>query len=263
MKQQHDLSAWDEFEEFIRKPTTDESGKLQSELLFRGQSNSEWKLETTLERAGTKIQTLMDYFQFLAAAKPQLETFTGQRWSEISLELIRETYKNYSNFSLMPFPAYELCVYSRHHGFPSMLLDWSRSPYVAAYFAFQQPVAEKVAIWVYRQYTEGFTVDSSTEPRIKNLGPYVTSHPRHYLQQGQYTLAAKFENSEWHLKSHNEVFALGRKGQDEIVKLTLPGSEREGVLKKLDFYNINAYSLLQTEDALVQTITSRLLPRYK
>src|SRR5579871_975887 len=35
------------------------------------------------------------------------------------------------------FPGYDYMAYLRHHGFPSPLLDWTRSPYVAAFFAFR------------------------------------------------------------------------------------------------------------------------------
>ncbi len=267
MERQLDLDSWDDFERELRtiSPQVQATGQIgtSSQLLFRGQATWGWRLETTLERAGTKIKTIADYFQFLAGAKPQLETFTGQRWPEFSLAEIRKAYETYDNFFLAQFPSYELCVYSRHHGFPSPLLDWSRSPYIAAFFAFQAPVAERIAIWAYQEYVGVGKVSSSNEPQIKNLGPYVTSHPRHFLQQGQYTLAARFEDSQWHLAGHHSVFELGREHQDRLIKFTLPASERDKVLRILDLYNINSYSLLQTDDALLETIAFRLLPRYR
>ena len=267
MKTQYDLDTWSDFEQELRRLNESIQAKAHdsasSELLFRGQASSEWQLVTTLERAKTKIKTLADYFQFLGAAKPQLETFTGQRWPAFDLTDIRETYKNYDKFFSTPFPSYELCVYSRHHGFPSPLLDWSRSPYIAAFFAFQDPVAERVAIWMYQAYASGGRAGFSKEPYLKNLGRYVTSHPRHFLQQGQYTLAAQFENDEWNLAGHHSVFELGREGQDRLIKFTLPVAVRDEVLAALDLYNINAYALLQSEEALFQTIAYRLLPGYR
>ena len=267
MNQQFDLNTWEEFESQLADLASNlrvaQTFGSASHLLFRGQSSWGWRLETTLERESTKIETISDYFRFLSGAKPQLETFTGKQWPDIDIQAIQKTYEAYDSLFLAQFPAYELCVYARHLGFPSILLDWSRSPYIAAYFAFQSPKADHVAIWVYQEYSGHGKASSSNEPQLKNLGPYVTSHPRHFLQQGEYTLAVKYQKESWHLAGHHEVFELGREHQDKLLKFTLPATERDNVLNRLDQYNINAYSLMQTEDALLQTIAFRLLPRYR
>lgn len=265
---QYDLDSWEEFELELEKLAaenqvlSESSAANSTALLFRGQESAEWRLDTTLERADTKITTIGEYFRFLGAAKPQLETLTGQRWTDLDVVAIRKTYENYDSFFYSPFPSYELCVYARHHGFPSPLLDWTRSPYIAAYFAFQAPQAERVAIWVYRESDGPGRVSFSDEPQIKNLGQFVAAHPRHFLQQGQYTLSAQYKNQVWHLASHHAVFDLNRTGQDVHIKFTLPEALRQKVLSRLDQFNINAYSLYQSVDAMAETIAARLQPRY-
>jgi FRG domain len=82
---------------------------------------------------------------------------------------------------------YEYLVYLRHHGFPSPLLDWSASPYVAAFFAFDSPPkeAERVAVYTFLQDT----IDGvSSDAHLFIVGPYLRSDPRHLLQQCRYSI---------------------------------------------------------------------------
>lgn len=125
-----------------------------SNFLYRGQKKSSWQLETTLERYGKAEMSLRQYYRLISAIKPQLETFTRNIWSiptypEGFNELISS-----SSFLPNKLPAYDYFVYLRHYSFPSPLLDWTRSPYVAAYFAFRdaQECDEQVSIYVFWEF---------------------------------------------------------------------------------------------------------------
>lgn len=267
MKQQYDLSTWEEFEAQISKienrHQSDDLELHQSPLLFRGQASYGWGLNTTLERASNKLKTLGDYYRLVAVAKTRIETFTGKSWSEIDVSGTYRHFEEYEAMKLKALPAYELLVYLRHHGFPSPLLDWTRSPHIAAYFAFNDPKSERVAIWVYQESAGHGKFTTSDKAQIQCFGPNIRSHPRHFLQQAEYTLAAIFESNAWHLSSHEEVFQQNVPEQDQLLKFTLPHTEGTKVMKKLDRVNINSYSLFQTEDALLETTSRRLLADWK
>jgi hypothetical protein len=261
-----DLNTWEEFEGYVSRLASERSdrksanGHYISEYLFRGQSDSTWPLTTTLERFTGRLLTLEEYYRILCATKPQVETFTGVAWDNIPDFL--DYLKQIGDEGLLPpgkFPAYEYFVYLRHHGFPSPLLDWTRSPYVAAYFAFRDvsSTAISASIYAYCEYTVGHKSGSSNAPKITGLGPYVRSHRRHFQQQSQYTICTIHHDGKLSYAHHQDPFAGNREDQDELWKFNIPASERHKILKRLEQYNINAFSLFGSEESLMETLSFR------
>ena len=173
---------------------------------------------------------------------------------------IEEWAKNYDahrdpNQTVLCYP---YMAHLRHNGFPSPLLDWTHSPYVAAFFAFSKPQNDEVAIYAFADSPNNSKFGSSTEPQIHLLGQYVRTHTRHFRLQSRYTISAKYVDMstglQWQFVPHEQVFDLGRADQDVGWKMIVPASERKKVLKVLQRVNITEFSLFGSEESLMETL---------
>lgn len=254
------------FEELI-----DELEKLEANLgdkadnlLFRGQSDSAWLLETTMERNLKLPVSLKDYYNFAYTAKTRLETFTGKEWKIPTPPEYEKWLNEKDALDIYPFPGYEFIAYLRHHGFPSPLLDWTASPYIAMFFAFNgcDRKCQSIAIYGFLEYASVAKLRSNDEPSIYKLGPYANIHHRHVLQQSQYTVCIELDKEYNAIYSNHElVFPNSSARQDRLWKFTVPTSEKDKALKKLNKMNINAYSLFGSVDSLVETISNNEIIR--
>ena len=256
--------TWEQFEDALASL---ESSALSrgSGLLFRGQSNSEWQLDTTMERRWPDIGDVDDYYRRALYVQYPIESFTTHKWGELAYWKIHDLTKKYDEFSLTltkgDLPAYEYLLYLRHHGFPSPLLDWSRSPYVAAYFAFAQSAlkgaAARVAIYAYSERPLNMKVTGAEVAQIYVLGPQVPAHKRHFLQKSEYTVCVRWHDKLWKFAPHGDVLQAGQASQDVIMLFTLPSTEGKKVLKLFDRYNLNGFSLFGSEESLMETMAFR------
>jgi hypothetical protein len=259
-----DVDGWNLFQERLAEiHQAERSEGRHAEFLYRGHTDFAWNLATTLERAGKEQQRISDYYHAISLAKPQIETFTGTVWDLEVWPKVEELLLREDSFALHQFlglGTYNYMAHLRHHGFPSPLLDWTRSPYVAAYFAFRsagRPINDHVAIYAYSE--KSGRISDSSMPSIRRVGPYVRTHKRHFLQQSDYTYCATYEYDGWHFGRHDDMFDLEESHQDILWKFKLPWSERIKVLKMLDTYNLNAFSLFDSADSLMETMALRIL----
>ena len=234
--------------------------RFSRKLLFRGQANARWPLATTLDRKASHAESVFEYYLLLGTIKSEVESFTNKDWGGYDLAALDTYSRNPESFQISAVPHYAFMVYLRHHGFPSPLLDWSRSLYVAAFFAFADPPEQDVAIYVYWERPQNVKSSSRGRPLIQNCGPNVVAHKRHFLQQAEYTICLQYDDEQWMFAHHDSVTQDPNHAdthQDLLWKYVLPASERRKVLAELNEYNLNAFSLFGNDESLMHTLWER------
>jgi transposase-like protein len=115
---------------------------------------------------------------------------------------------------------------------------------------------------IYVLSSRKFKSGSNGVPDVHRLGPYVKAHQRHFLQQSDYTMCLVFnQDNEWRFSEHDDVLCGNETSQQnfDLWKFNISSSERLKVLRLLDEYNLNAFSLFGSEESLMETMALRKL----
>lgn len=234
----------------------------KSPVLFRGVCNVDWKLETTLERYGQNECKVADYMEFVARCIPEYASYNGR-------SLMNDQYSmHYTNWFRLSKDRkmLNLLVELRHYGFPSPLLDWTRSPYVAAYFAFNKALGplsgiNAVAIYALQCDTGEGISGWAGEANIHEVGDYFETADRHHIQQASYTVCYSSDKAE---DEHKDVFRSHEEGlessdddQNKLIKFLLPMDIRHEVLEELQLMNINSFTLFRNPEGLCEYLAQR------
>lgn len=213
--------------------------------LFRGQANP-WRLRSSFHRAGRA-----DLTRFLNEDIQTLHKHLSARTKHVfNLEIPNE---NGAFFNLV-----------QHHGYPTPLLDWTYSPYVAAFFAYRAISSEqaanayendKVRILVFDQFRwrtdwNQVVMLAAALPHV-SLGEFLAIENERLIPQQSASTITNVDDIESYIRS---------KETDEkpyLWAIDLPIGDRNRVVQELRFMGITAGSLFPGLDGACEELKER------
>jgi hypothetical protein len=213
------------------------------DFIFRGQEDS-WRLSTTFHRTGRS-----DLIAYSIHDIPQLHRYL----SSLPGHLFRlDDASEYGAFLSL----------AQHHGYPTPLLDWTESPYVAAYFAYANIPKNQhdghVYIYMFDKdnwindlnLTNMATLDMPNLT-LSVLQPLAIGNVRMLPQQSVTTFSNVAD-----IESFINFFEdIHNKSYLKLAKL--PINEREIVMRELDQMGITAASLFPGLDGICKHLKER------
>jgi hypothetical protein len=155
------------------------------------------------------------------------------------LRLFKEKSLPYLDFS--PETNWDWLALGQHHGLPTRLMDWTRNPLVACYFAVEEECDDDSVIYAYHNKWY-ISVEKHPEPfNFDKVGKFIPRHlsRRIAAQAGLFTV-------------HPDPYKPF--DSDELVKITIPNEIRHDLKKTLNLYGIDRYSLFPDLDGLANHI---------
>lgn len=245
------FGSWSEFSSFI-----DLEMKEYENYVWRGQRNPNWKLETTIDRLRNK-STNQDW------------EFDDKHLEQFKYAVRGRRGKNPRNLE----SENDWWALGQHHGLATPLLDWTTSPFVAAYFAFISEAEEQEnrAVYAMHKYSieekakeckkqeeqkkkeqkeamergeqinnvllSGW-LDTPSSPPVEFIRPFSDENDRLVNQAGLFTRSPKNKPIDDWVEEKFE-------GENNYIlfKLLIPNRERNNGLTMLNRMNINHLTL--------------------
>lgn len=231
---------------------------------FRGAGNAEWNLQSSLERLALQIP-------LVEAERYLLTTFQRRVHHYISDPPAKDDYL-------------EWLALLQHHGAPTRLLDWTKSPYVALFFALEQrrDPGGNSSVWaIDLQWCkeqaiqhilsskrinlpdrdeslgkpETFRTMFFTEPMIPFVAPLqpFRMNERLTIQQGLFLCPGDLQQS-----FEDNLLTFTNDFSNHVHKIVIPNYLRDEILVNLNKMNINRASLFPGIDGFAQSLITNL-----
>ena len=231
--------SWDKFKKHI-------SSMENKRYLFRGQKKS-WRLRTSFHRAGR-----FDVQRFISEDIQALHKHLSARTKHaFNLEIPNE---NGAFFNLV-----------QHHGYPTPLLDWTYSPFVAAFFAYRDITKEEVmsadtnskvrillfdqAKWKndYPQFNH-----LSTGKLHVSVSEFLAIENERMIPQQAASTVTNIDDIEKYIKDCEKA-----NNKKYLLAFDLPLKERDKVIQELRFMGITAGAMFPGLDGACKELKDR------
>jgi hypothetical protein len=235
------LPSWSAFEGEIEK--FQKHGK----LIWRGQKRRpDWKLLSTFDRDFRELgrqkreKTLAKHLRQWKGVVTGQCSPNGEEWSDNKYWAL-----------------------GQHHGLKTPLLDWTDSPFVAAYFAIRDEDMGNTHRVVYglsislrrlirKMKRSGNTI--SKDRFVEFLGPEYNDNLRLIRQKARFTKALDGQDVETNVAK----YARHRGNNIVLIKIEIPGNWRDECMRSLDVMSINKKALFPDIGKLAECCNHRL-----
>jgi hypothetical protein len=229
--------TWEEFKADVVRELFGEGVFRSGRFLFRGHCSANWSLESSFDRAfpdlpGTQRQAVADQLA---------QDFSGQCRTR----------------NLLPFKSDEyarIMAYAQHYGLPTRLLDWTESPYIAAFFALSDVITlneqcQFSCIWILDTHSGVW----GSGMRVEIVAPPSEGNDRLRNQLGRFTI-------NWSQYASVENYVEDSAASDEpLRKMLLPTREAFKAVADLDAMGINYANLFPGIEGCVRSARLRLM----
>jgi hypothetical protein len=239
------IESWDEFLKLITRPP-------YSNWAFRGERDERWPLYSSLSR----------YFRHFHVDR--------RAWSDQEGRILRIFKRKAHQFlDKPPDPDddFQWLALMQHHGAPTRLIDFTWSPYVAAFFALERTQADGV-VWAINPSR----VDSGRAPKPMRMDPRLRGNFRRYFLKGTHRFIWLGEphtmNSRLIAQSGTFVVPavldipieqiIEKDRDNTLAKLVLANSVREIGMRELYRMNITHATLFPDLDGLAKSLAYEL-----
>lgn len=196
---------------------------------FRGQADSAWGLRPSLARLlpASVSRTQGGDIELLASSE-----FRRQVHLHVDLRELPQSATSEDWWALM-----------QHHYAPTRLLDWTASPFVAAYFAAEARWDCEGAIWM---------IAPALLKNCKGVSVFRPSRPslRMIAQQGQFLFADDLRSDLAELIPAAIADRLPESENFALVKILIAAAVKPALLRRLRAMNVTAVSLFPGVDGL-------------